>query len=130
MTEHGSQALDELNLVEKGENYGWPVIQGDKKREGMISPVLQSGPSITWAPAGAAFYDGSIFFGGLRSEALFEYKIADKSLKKYFQGQFGRIRAVVLGPDGYLYLTTSNTDGRGKPGAGDDKIIKINTQKL
>lgn len=125
-TEHGPQALDELNLIEKGANYGWPVIQGDEKREGMVSPVIQSGPDVTWAPAGAAFLDGSIFFGGLRGEALFEYKIADKSLKKYFQGQFGRIRAVVLGPDGYLYITISNTDGRGEPSAGDDKLIKIN----
>lgn len=125
-TEHGQQALDELNLIEKGRNYGWPIIQGDEKQEGMASPIIQSGPSATWAPAGAAFLDGSIFFGGLRGEALFEYKIADKSLKKYFQGQFGRIRAVVLGPDGYLYLTTSNTDGRGTPKASDDKLIRIN----
>lgn len=125
-TEHGSQALDELNLIEKGVNYGWPVIQGDQMREGMVSPIIQSGSTTTWAPAGATFLDGSIFFGGLRGEALFEYKIADKSLKKYFQGQFGRIRAVVLGPDGYLYLTTSNTDGRGSPKEGDDKLIKVN----
>lgn len=125
-TEHGPQALDELNLIEKGANFGWPVIQGDKKREGMISPIIQSGPNVTWAPAEAVFHDGSIFFSGLRGEALFEYIIADKSLKKYFQGQFGRIRAVVLGPDGYLYITTSNTDGRGTPRAVDDKLIRIN----
>lgn len=129
-TEHGSQAHDELNLIEKGKNYGWPVIQGGEKQEGMVSPVIQSGSSATWAPAGTAFLDGSIFFGGLRGEALFEYKIADKSLKKYFQGQFGRIRAVVLGPDGYLYITTSNTDGRGTPEVGDDKLIKINPKIL
>ena len=125
-TEHGPQALDELNLIEKGKNYGWPVIQGDRMREGMVSPVIQSGSTATWAPAGAAYLGGSIFFGGLRGEALFEYQLADKSLKKYFQGEFGRIRAVVLGPDGYLYITTSNTDGRGNPKVGDDKLIKIN----
>lgn len=125
-TEHGPQALDELNLIEKGVNYGWPVIQGNEKREGMISPVLQSGADTTWAPSGAAFLDGSIFFGGLRGEALFKYNIANKSLKKYFSAEFGRIRAVVLGPDGYLYITTSNTDGRGAPKADDDKLIKIN----
>ncbi|MBI3069959.1 MAG: PQQ-dependent sugar dehydrogenase, partial [Candidatus Levybacteria bacterium] len=92
----------------------------------MVNPIIQSGVDVTWAPAGAAFLDGSIFFGGLRGEALFEYKIADKSLKKHFQGQFGRIRAVVLGPDNYLYITTSNTDGRGNPKETDDKLIKIN----
>lgn len=129
-TEHGrsgiQSGLDELNFIEKGKNYGWPIIQGDQTREGMVSPVIQSGSSATWAPAAAAFYDGSIFFGGLRGEALFEYKIAEKSLKEYLQGQFGRIRAVVFGPDGYLYLTTSNTDGRGNPKEGDDKLIKVN----
>lgn len=133
-TEHGRSGLqsgyDELNLIEKGKNYGWPVIQGDEKREGMVSPVFQSGPNTTWAPAGAAFYNGSIFFGGLRGESLFEYKIAENSLKRYFQGQFGRIRAVVLGPDGYLYVTTSNTDGRGNPKAGDDKLIKVNPKNF
>lgn len=129
-TEHGPQALDELNLIENGANYGWPVIQGDQMREGMVNPIIQSGPSVTWAPAGAVFYDGSIFFGGLRGEALFEYKLADKSLKRYFQEEFGRIRAVVLGPDGYLYITTSNTDGRGEPSAGDDKLIKVNPKSF
>lgn len=125
-TEHGPQAMDELNLIEKGKNYGWPVIQGDEKREGMVSSVIQSGSDVTWAPAGAAYLGGSIFFGGLRGEALFKYNIVDKSLKKYFSGEFGRIRAVVLSPNGYLYITTSNTDGRGNPKEGDDKLIKIN----
>lgn len=125
-TEHGQQARDELNLIEKGKNYGWPIVQGDQMREGMVNPVIQSGPSTTWAPAGVAFYDKSIFFGGLRDQSLFEYKPADKSLKRYFQEEFGRIRAVVLGPDGYLYITTSNTDGRGEPSSSDDKLIKVN----
>ncbi|MBI3069749.1 MAG: PQQ-dependent sugar dehydrogenase [Candidatus Levybacteria bacterium] len=129
-TEHGPQAFDEVNLIGPpaggGKNYGWPIIQGDQKQEGMVSPVIQSGEDVTWAPAGAVFLDGSIFFGGLRGESLFEYKIADKSLKRHFQGQFGRIRAVVLGPDNYLYITTSNTDGRGNPKENDDKLIKIN----
>ncbi|MDP3726985.1 MAG: PQQ-dependent sugar dehydrogenase, partial [bacterium] len=125
-TEHGPQALDELNLIEKGKNYGWPIIQGDQMREGMVSPVIQSGSTNTWAPAGATFLDGSIFFGGLAGQSLFEYKIADKTLKRYFQEEFGRIREVVLGPDGYLYITTSNTDGRGSPKEGDDRLIKVN----
>ena len=129
-TEHGPQAMDELNLIEKGKNYGWPVIQGDEKQEGMVNPIIQSGPDVTWASAGTAFYEGSIFFGGLRGEALFKYKVADKTLKRYFQEEFGRIRAVVLGPDGYLYLTTSNTDGRGNPKENDDKLIKINPNIL
>lgn len=132
-TEHGRSGVlsgfDELNLIEKGKNYGWPIIQGDETKENMESPVAHSGSSATWAPAGAAFWRGSIFFGGLRGESLYEAKIKDDgkvSLKAHFRQEFGRIRAVVLGPDNYLYITTSNTDGRGTPRANDDKIIRIN----
>ena len=64
-TEHGSSATDELNLITPGKNYGWPEIRGDQTRAGMVSPVMQSG-SQTWAPAGTAFYNGSIFFKGFR----------------------------------------------------------------
>lgn len=134
-TEHGrsgvQSGLDELNLIQKGKNYGWPIIQGEEKRQGLVSPVIQSGPEETWAPAGMAFGDGSLFFGGLRGETLYEAKIEGErviSLRKHLSGKFGRIRAVVLGPDGFLYLTTSNTDGRGNPQPGDDKLIRLNPQ--
>ncbi len=130
-TEHGAIAHDELNLIEKGKNYGWPVIQGDEKKEGMENPIIQSGPIETWAPAGIAFWNGSLFFGGLRGETLYEAKIIGErrvSLKTHLRQEFGRIRAVVLGPDGYLYITTSNTNGRGRPRSGDDKIIRINQE--
>ncbi|HZE87459.1 MAG TPA: PQQ-dependent sugar dehydrogenase, partial [Methylomirabilota bacterium] len=67
-TEHGRSGnlsgLDELNLIQAGKNYGWPIIQGDEKKAGMITPVINSGPTTTWAPSGAAFHKGSIFFGG------------------------------------------------------------------
>ncbi len=130
-TEHGPSGVlvngqDELNLIEKGQNYGWPVIMGDETASGMKSPVLQSG-SDTWAPASALYWDGSIFFGGLRGAALYEAKVNQDSveLEEHFKGIFGRIRTVVIGPDGYFYLTTSNDDGRGEPKVGDDKIIKL-----
>ncbi len=133
ITEHGRSGilsgLDELNLIEKGKNYGWPIIQGEEKKTGMKSPIIQSGPNETWAPAGIAFFDGSLFFGGLRGESLYEAKIIESSkvpLKVHFRQEFGRIRAVVFGPDGFLYLTTSNTDGRGILKQSDDKIIRIN----
>ena len=131
-TEHGRSGvlsgLDELNIIEKGKNYGWPVIQGDEQKEGMESPVAQSGADETWAPAGAAFWDGSIFFGGLRGEAIYEAKINGEkkvSLMIHFHKEFGRVREVTLGPDGYFYITTSNTDGRGTIRDGDDKILRI-----
>ncbi|KKS13212.1 hypothetical protein A2617_02680 [Candidatus Daviesbacteria bacterium RIFOXYD1_FULL_41_10] len=128
-TEHGPSAHDEVNLIEQDKNYGWPDITGNETRAGMISPVIQSGDN-TWAPSGVAFFEGRIFFGGLRGTALFEFNPVDNSLKEHFKGQFGRIRDVILGPDNMLYISTSNQDGRGNPFAGDDKIIKINPQKL
>ena len=121
-TEHGQSAQDEINLIQQGQNYGWPVIRGNEKREGMVSPLLQS-ESATWAPAGTAFLNGSIYFGGLRGQALFEVKLDTLELKEHFKGQFGRIREVVLGPDNRLYITTSNRDGRGSPSPDDDKIL-------
>lgn len=134
-TEHGRSGirsgLDEINLIEKGKNYGWPIVQGSQTKEGIVTPVLHSGENTTWAPSGAAFWEGSIFFGGLRGEALYEAKINPDntvSLKTHLQNQFGRIRAVSLGPDGFLYITTSNRDGRGDIKEGDDKLIKINPQ--
>lgn len=129
-TEHGSQAEDELNLIELGKNYGWSVIREAETKEGMVSPIIHSGPLTTWAPTGAVFYQGSIFFTGLRGEAIYQYNIADKSLKEYFKGQFGRLRTIVIGPDKNFYIITNNTDGRGAPKEGDDKLIKINPDTL
>ncbi|MDP3993572.1 MAG: PQQ-dependent sugar dehydrogenase [Candidatus Doudnabacteria bacterium] len=136
-TEHGRSGIlsgfDELNLIEKGKNYGWPVIQGDERRDGMVTPVINSGASDTWAPAGAAYVDGSIFFGGLRGEALFEAKLDGtkvSSLTKHFYKEYGRIREVILGPEDYLYITTSNIDGRGNARAGDDKLIRVDLERL
>lgn len=133
-TEHGRSGIlsgfDELNLIEKGKNYGWPVIQGDEKQEGMESPITQSGSDETWAPAGAVYLDSSIFFTGLRGESIYQAKILEDgsvgSIIAHFRGTFGRLRAIQIGPDGFLYVTTSNTDGRGESRLGDDKIIKIN----
>jgi len=128
-TEHGNQATDELNLIEPGKNYGWPIIRGDEKRLDLISPKLQSGTN-TWAPAGAAFYKGSILFAGLRGQALFEVKLDTLELKEHFKGELGRIREVAVGPDNMLYITTSNRDGRGNPKAEDDQILRVNPTSL
>ena len=128
-TEHGNSTLDELNIIEKGKNYGWPIIQGNQASVGMETPIVNSG-SDTWAPSGAAFLNNSIFFGGLRGQALFEYNIENKKFTAHLKGELGRIREVVLGPDNLLYITTSNRDGRGIPDTTDDKIIRINPAKL
>ncbi len=132
-TEHGPSGIqtgyDEINIITKGANYGWPEIRGEQTKEGFVSPVIQSGSKDTWAPSGMKYWNGSLFFSGLRGEALYEAKISKENklnLITHFKQRFGRIRAVVLGADGFIYLSTSNRDGRGQVREGDDKIIKIN----
>lgn len=137
-TEHGRSGVrsgfDELNLIKKGGNYGWPIIQGDETRADMVTPVLHSGSSVTWAPASAAYFNGSIFFGGLRGETLYEARVGESKtnpeLVEYLVGEYGRIRTVRISPDGYIYFMTSNQDGRGAPQSGDDKIIRVAPEYL
>ncbi len=132
-TEHGrsgvSTGLDELNLIEKGKNYGWPTIQGTETRDGMVTPVANSGSNTTWAPASIAIIDDTIYFTGLRGQSLYQTQIEGNSVGKitsHYYGQYGRLRGLTF-HDGYLYFSTSNRDGRGKPSANDDQILK---QKL
>jgi len=136
-TEHGRSGIlsgfDELNLIEVGKNYGWPDSQGDTVLSETVAPTLHSGADDTWAPASALYWDGSIFFGGLRGEALYEAKLSGVEiveLKEYFKNEFGRIRTIRLGPDNMFYITTSNQDGRGTAKIGDDKIIRLDPEKL
>lgn len=138
-TEHGRSGvlsgLDEINLIEPGKNYGWPEIQGDETRADMVTPTMHSGTRSTWAPASLAHRDGKLYFGGLLGEGLYEVTISENgsavsNLKKYFDGEYGRIRTVRFGPDGFLYMTTSNRDGRGKVQTGDDKIIRVDIKAL
>lgn len=132
-TEHGRSSpsgYDEINLVEASKNYGWPDVEGDEFQQGMAVPKLHSGASTTWAPAGTAFVNNSLFFGGLRGQALYEAVMQDGQIidfREHFKGVYGRIREVVTGPDGMLYITTSNRDGRGSPVDSDDRIIRLNT---
>jgi glucose/arabinose dehydrogenase len=129
-TEHGRSGAfsgyDELNIIEPGGNYGWPVIEGSRTGKGMMAPVINSGADYTWAPAGMAYFEGRIFFAGLRGEALYEYDIESGMIKNHFFGEYGRLRAVTIGPDGFMYISTSNRDGRGDVRSGDDRIIGIN----
>lgn len=140
-TEHGPSGFqgccrDEINYIESGKNYGWPEIRGDETREGMVSPVIHAGTSETWAPAGAAFatrgpWGGSLLFTGLRGQTLYRLVLDSKDPRKaekferYFYRQFGRLRDIVEGPDGNLYLLTSNRDGRGSPKDDDDRVIRL-----
>ena len=131
-TEHGANAKDEINLIEPGKNYGWPEISGDQQNANTVSPIIESGKQ-TWAPSGAAFLGDSLFFVGLRGQSLYELIIkVDQPaiIQEHFSKKFGRLRDVVLGPDNFLYLLTSNRDGRGLPKSKDDQIIRIDPTKL
>jgi glucose/arabinose dehydrogenase len=134
-TEHGPTTRDELNLIEAGKNYGWPEITGDESASDMESPIIHSGMQ-TWAPSGATYLNGSVFFAGLRGQSLYEASIGPDNdsdsveLQEHFNGEFGRLRDVVTGPDGNLYILTSNQDGRGRPVSGDDRMIRINVSKM
>lgn len=135
-TEHGpsgaGSGFDEVNLIERGGNYGWPNIQGSESGSGMISPVIHSGGSETWAPADVEVVDSVLVFPGLRGQALYSAiingsQVSNRSI--HFQNEYGRLRVVTLSPDQeWIYLATSNRDGRGRPAPGDDKIIRIHKQ--
>jgi glucose/arabinose dehydrogenase len=134
-TEHGPSGAgtgyDELNFIEKGKNYGWPIIKGDEAKEGMIMPIIHSGSKDTWAPSGVTTVGRSILFAGLRGEAIFEVRFeGGPRLIEHFRGVYGRLRSVSVGPDGLIYVLTNNTDGRGTPRTGDDKILRMRPAEL
>lgn len=135
-SEHGpsggiyGRGNDEVNKIELGRNYGWPEIQGDEERVGMIRPFVHSGRNSTWAPGGIAAHNSYVYFTGLRGTGLFRVDTTNSQIEEFFDNEYGRIREVIVGPDSMLYITTSNRDGRGLPSENDDKIIRINPTKL
>jgi glucose/arabinose dehydrogenase len=139
-TEHGPSGFDgpeggdEVNIVEKGKNYGWPVVHHRETRAGMEAPLLEYTPAC--APASGMFYRGSafpefrgnFFFGCLRGVRMIRVVLDGRrvvSQENLLEGKYGRIRDVAEGPDGYLYFSTSNKDDRGSPAADDDRIIRL-----
>lgn len=142
-TEHGPSGFDgpgggdEVNLVEAGKNYGWPIVHHRDSREGMVSPLYEYTPAV--APSGASFsrgdllptFRGDFFFATLRGERLIRLRFDPKEPRRVLeteellQGVYGRLRDVVSGPDGALYVATSNRDGRGRPRSGDDRILRV-----
>ena len=139
-TEHGPSGFDgpgggdELNLVERGKNYGWPLVHHRETREGTEPPLLEYTPAL--APASGMFYNGSAFpqfrgnyfFGNLRGESVVRVVLEGRrvvSQERLLEKQYGRIRDVAEGPDGALYFSTSNRDGRGRPADDDDRILRL-----
>lgn len=126
-SEHGPEGYDEINLIRAGGNYGWPVETCEAEQ--FEKPVVCFNPAV--APAGMAFvasdrlgYKGDIILATLRAQQLRLVDVDGGTESNVLTG-FGRIRDVVEAPDGSLYVTTSNRDGRAIASAGDDKILRI-----
>ena len=118
---------DELNLIEKGGNYGWPQVTGDESRAGFIAPLAFSGNSGTWAPAGLAYKNGKLYLATLRGAHLRVFTLQDGKVTAQEERvtDRGRLRLVLLLRDGRLLLGTSNRDGRGEVRPGDDRLIPV-----
>jgi glucose/arabinose dehydrogenase len=126
-SEHGSTAHDEINLIQPGRNYGWPEVRGRETRDGFVSPMLESSDD-TWAPSGIAILHQTLYVAGLRGQRLLKIAIAGGKVgdaTTLLKGEYGRLRDVVVGPDGALWVATSNRDGRGSPHADDDRMLKV-----
>lgn len=140
-TEHGPSnfegrggGADEVNIVEAGKDYGWPTIWGSRTKEGMEPPLLEYSPAC--APASGAFYNGdkfpefkgNFFFGCLRGARIIRVVLDGRKVvrqENLLDGKLGRIREIAEGPDGFIYFSTSNRDGRGRPAAEDDRILRL-----
>jgi glucose/arabinose dehydrogenase len=151
-TEHGPTgeqllfAHDEINVIEPGGNYGWPIVLGKSDNPDYVDPILDTG-DVIWAPSGASFYSADefpewqnrFFVSTLREESMkvlnlnlttaVEANNYDRavvaSIDSLFEGTYGRLRDVQQGPDGHLYILTSNQDGRGSPTSEDDRILRL-----
>jgi glucose/arabinose dehydrogenase len=124
-SEFGQDTWDELNIIEAGGNYGWPEVEGIAGDSDFTDPVQQWAP-MEASPSGIAVLDGTIHIANLRGERLREVSVDDLSAAtERFAGEYGRLRDVVAAPDGSLWVLTNNTDGRGTPREGDDRIIRI-----
>ncbi|MFK0403479.1 PQQ-dependent sugar dehydrogenase [Microbacterium sp. NPDC090225] len=124
-SEFGQDTWDELNVIVAGENYGWPTVEGIADREGFVDPVQQWSPS-TASPSGIAVAGGQIVIANLRGERLRIVPLADTDTAfELHGGEYGRLRDAVAAPDGSVWVLTNNTDGRGDPRDGDDRILRL-----
>ena len=126
-SEFGQDTADELNLIEPGLDYGWPVVEGESHERGYANPALTWPPDDA-SPSGIAFEDGYLWMAALQGERLWRITVDGTTASDpqgFLEGEYGRLRTVAVAPDGMLWLTTSNTDGRGEPAAGDDRILVV-----
>jgi glucose/arabinose dehydrogenase len=126
--EFGQHIWDELNAIRPGANYGWPKVEGRAGHTGYVDPVAQWHTDEA-SPSGIAFAKGSVWMASLRGRRLWRVPLAGTSAaarpQAFLIGKYGRLRTVVASGDGSLLLTTSNTDGRGAPRSGDDRVLRL-----
>ena len=128
-SEFGQNTRDEVNLIRRGRNYGWPAVEGTGDTRG----GRFTNPSVTWAtseasPSGAAIIGSNLYVAALQGECVWRIPIRGTSLgrpRRMLAGRYGRIRTVAAAPDGTLWVATSNRDGRGSPCSEDDRIIAV-----
>ena len=127
-TEFGTSKADELNLLRPGRNYGWPVVEGRSSKRGFTNPKVTWSPTSTASPSGLAIQDGAAYVASLRGEVLWRVPLKGTRAgkpKAVDLGEQSRLRTVAAAPDGRLWLSTSNTDGRGDPGSRDDRMLSL-----
>ncbi|MDX6375597.1 MAG: hypothetical protein QOD98_4585 [Nocardioidaceae bacterium] len=126
-SEFGDKGADELNLIRRGKNYGWPDVEGSDGKGGYTDPLAQW-PVDQCSPSGIAIAAGRAWLGALQGECVWSVVLdggASGKSERHFAGQYGRLRSVALAPDGSLWVTTSNRDGRADPRPGDDRILRV-----
>lgn len=122
-SEFGQNTWDELNVITAGSNYGWPVVEGIAGDARFTDPVQQWAPADA-SPSGIAIADGQIFVANLRGERLRSVPLDELATSsEHLVGELGRLRDVVVTPEGELWILTNNTDGRGAPREGDDRFV-------
>ncbi len=121
--EFGQNTFDEVNVIEKGKNYGWPEVEGDENDSRYERPLV-SWSTADASPSGAAVAGDTLYVAALRGERLWTVPLGGGEPKAEFTGRYGRLRTVAVAPDGALWLTTSNTD-RGPGRDDDDRILRF-----
>ncbi|GIJ05278.1 PQQ-dependent sugar dehydrogenase [Spirilliplanes yamanashiensis] len=123
-TEFGQNRLDEVNQIDPGANYGWPEVEGTGGGSDYKDPLV-TWPTDQASPSGAAIVGDTMYVAGLRGERLWAVPLGGGAPRAHFTGEYGRLRTVEVAPDGALWLTTSNTDGRGDLREGDDRVLRF-----
>ncbi len=127
-TEFGQDTWDELNLIEKGHNYGWPVVEGFGGKGRFTDPLLTWRPAEA-SPSGLAYAGGSLWAVALRGQRLWQIPLSEDGAVRRpvarFTREYGRLRAITTAPGGSLWMSTSNRDGRGSPRPGDDRVLVV-----